>query len=632
MPVARFQMPDGRVARFEVPDGTTPEQAQAMIAQSLASQPDPSAPADPEQVAAAPTREERRAALIASNPGEYDPSSPEWKAKYGPTAGASTFQNVAAGAGKAVADTGRGLGQLLGKGLDAITTPQRSVSDLVTGGAGSTLSQRLGLPQYGDVAEARQRDEALMDTGGGIAGNIGGNVLMALVPGGVVKGAASGLGALRAAPAATNALTRVGQAISAPTTLRGAAALGAATSAVQPVVSESERGVNALLGAGTGAAGQGALNALARVVRPNTRPAVQSLLDEGVTPTPGQILGGAAQRVEEGLTSVPLVGDAIRGGQRRAVEDLNRAAVDRALAPIGQRLPRGVRGREAVEFAEDQLGARYNALTPRLTTQADGQFIQDIQQLRNSMGAGAIDPAMAQRFENILNNQVLVKFQGPNTTLTGQTLKDIESDLGHLWRQFRNSPDPDQRLLGDAIRETQDILRRTVERSNPHLAGELRAINQGWANFKRVQNAAGRVAAEEGVFSPAQLQGAVRAGDRSKDKAAFSRGNALMQDLSDPARSVLGSKVPDSGTPFRSLLALLAGGGLSAVGGIPGVAAAAAAPALYSRAGQNAMATLLARRPDAAVPVSNALRQIAPSAGRVATATANSRQRQTTTD
>lgn len=35
MPIARFQMPDGRIARFEVPEGTTPEQAQEMIAQSL---------------------------------------------------------------------------------------------------------------------------------------------------------------------------------------------------------------------------------------------------------------------------------------------------------------------------------------------------------------------------------------------------------------------------------------------------------------------------------------------------------------------------------------------------------------------------------------------------------------------
>lgn len=37
MPIARFQMPDGRVARFEVPEGTTPEQAQSMIEQSMAS-------------------------------------------------------------------------------------------------------------------------------------------------------------------------------------------------------------------------------------------------------------------------------------------------------------------------------------------------------------------------------------------------------------------------------------------------------------------------------------------------------------------------------------------------------------------------------------------------------------------
>lgn len=31
MPIARFQMPDGRIARFEVPEGTTPEEAQALM-------------------------------------------------------------------------------------------------------------------------------------------------------------------------------------------------------------------------------------------------------------------------------------------------------------------------------------------------------------------------------------------------------------------------------------------------------------------------------------------------------------------------------------------------------------------------------------------------------------------------
>jgi len=38
MPIARFQMPDGRVARFEVPEGTTPEAAQSLVQQELQNQ------------------------------------------------------------------------------------------------------------------------------------------------------------------------------------------------------------------------------------------------------------------------------------------------------------------------------------------------------------------------------------------------------------------------------------------------------------------------------------------------------------------------------------------------------------------------------------------------------------------
>lgn len=40
MTIARFQMPDGRIARFEVPEGTTPEQAQSMMGEYFAQQPE----------------------------------------------------------------------------------------------------------------------------------------------------------------------------------------------------------------------------------------------------------------------------------------------------------------------------------------------------------------------------------------------------------------------------------------------------------------------------------------------------------------------------------------------------------------------------------------------------------------
>jgi hypothetical protein len=35
MPIARFEMPDGRIARFEVPEGTSPEEAQSLVQQEL---------------------------------------------------------------------------------------------------------------------------------------------------------------------------------------------------------------------------------------------------------------------------------------------------------------------------------------------------------------------------------------------------------------------------------------------------------------------------------------------------------------------------------------------------------------------------------------------------------------------
>jgi hypothetical protein len=40
MPIARFQMPDGKIGRFEVPDGTSPEQAQELINSYVTSTPE----------------------------------------------------------------------------------------------------------------------------------------------------------------------------------------------------------------------------------------------------------------------------------------------------------------------------------------------------------------------------------------------------------------------------------------------------------------------------------------------------------------------------------------------------------------------------------------------------------------
>lgn len=495
-------------------------------------------------------------------------------------------QNVAAGAGKFVADTGQGLTQLL---HDSAAGLENTMPEPVRK-AGAWLNDKLGMDSAQDIqargraniAETRRLDAPLMETAGGKVGYVGGGIATApLLP------VASGY--------------------------KGAMGLGGLLGFSQPALDWQERAANTGIGVGAGGVGQGATNTLARLVRPNTSANVNALLKEGVTPTPGQVLGGAWQRAEEGLTSIPIVGDAIKAGQRRATEDMNRAAFNRALAPIGEKLPAKLQGRDAVEHTYGKLGDAYDALLPKMTTQADGQFATAIDDLKGMVSTGAMDPNAARAFERILQNDVLGKFQGQNT-ITGQTLKRIESDLTNQIKRFGLSQDADQRLVGDALKEVQSNLRALVQRTNPQYATELKAINEGYANFKRVQKAASVLGAEEGVFTAAQLQNAVRASDRSKDKARFAEGNALMQDLSEASKNVLGNRVPDSGTPYRTLTALAAGGGAQAALG-PGTAAAVmAAPLMYSRPGQNALAALLARRPDKAADVAELIRLMGPKA------------------
>ena len=87
---------------------------------------------------------------------------------------------------------------------------------------------------------------------------------------------------------------------------------------------------------------------------------------------------------------------------------------------------------------------------------------------------------------------------------------------------------------------------------NPARAPELRAANEAFANALRVEGGAGKIGSDQGVFTPDHLLSSVRQLDPSLRKGTFARGDALMQDLGDAGKAVLGNKVPDSGTPFEN--------------------------------------------------------------------------------
>lgn len=394
------------------------------------------------------------------------------------------------------------------------------------------------------------------------------------------------------------------------------AVTGGIGGALQPIFDPenfwSDKAVATATGAGAGLVAAPVMEGAARVISPAASKAAKPLLKEGITPTPGQLLGGMAKTAEEKAVSLPFIGDIVRSGQQSANVSLNRAAINRALAPINEKLPAGLAGRQAIDFAQTKLGAAYDSVLSKIgQVTPDQQLVAEFNQIGQQVQNLPKDKM--DQFVRVLRNEVAGRIK--NGTLPAEALKAAESNLGQISRGYLKSQDYDQRQLGKAIQEAQQALRQMVQRQAPQFAEELQKINQGWANFMRPQRAATSVGAQEGVFSAAQLHSAVKAMDPSRNKAAFARGQALMQDLSEPAKAMMTPAVANSGTADRALLAYMLANPVKATGLF---AASLPASALYSDLGRRAAAAAIARRPEGAEAAADWVRRFAPIGGLLA--------------
>lgn len=412
-------------------------------------------------------------------------------------------------------------------------------------------------------------------------------------------------------PANLAIATSVPAAATLPARIATGAAAGAAFGGLAPVA-EGDFADQKAKQMGMGAVLGGALpvvtGGVARMISPNAskNPNVALLQREGVQPTVGQALGGRMNALEEKLQSVPLVGDRISIMRQRGLEQFNRAALNRATSPVGKQV-KGI-GREGVAEAKGALSQAYDDLLPKLQFKADGQFSAEFSSLQNMVAAGLPD-AEAKLFNRVVQKQLLGKMT-PAGTMSGETFKTVESELRRLAKGYKGDASFDKRQIGDALDELVSSMRASLSRANPAQADELAQINKGYANYARVRDAASRVGAEEGVFTPAQLQSAVRAADKSVGKGKFATGNAFMQDLSEAGKAVLGSKVPNSFTTDR---ALIAGGALGSYFVNPAIPAGLiGASGLYTAPVQNALRFLLTSRPQAANALADSVRKSAP--------------------
>lgn len=369
----------------------------------------------------------------------------------------------------------------------------------------------------------------------------------------------------------------------------------------------TDKGYQTAGGAAVGGALNPVLGAAGAAIAPKVSTAAQYLMDKGITPTIGQIMGGPAKALEEKATSIPGVGDAITNAYARGLRQFNSVALNSALEPIGAATDKV--GRAGVDDVATKLGSAYDQVLPRLNLKLNDQLAQGILDAK-----AGLQPQQATQFDNIIGNQ-FNKF-GDTDTLTGDTLKGFQSEITNEAKGYGGDASYDQQKLGQALDKVGFAIRDNLQDSNPQDAKLLQNINQGYAQYARLRTA-GQMAKSDRGFTPAELATAIRQNDQSVGNGAFARGDALLQNLSDPAVETLGSKYPDSGTAGRhaveAIAATMVGHAAAPDVVLPAAMASGAASVPYLTEGtQKLAAALLSKRPGFARPVSDAAQALAP--------------------
>lgn len=447
-------------------------------------------------------------------------------------------------------------GQTLGgKGIVPWITGGVSYVDALLDGRDAGIASQAGRDATRDTMDAYQRENPVANFGLQLLGGL----------------ATPGLGA---------AGNYVADAAGAERLAR-ASAVGGATGMGSGLLNSSgdlnNRLQQTLVGGAVGAGSAGILDsATQRLLGGATKAATASpsaarlMSREGVDLTPGMMaqdirgIGPILRSLEEGASSIPFAGSPIAGARQQTVESFNRAAINRALEPLGETLPKNVRaGYDSIEHAQGAVSRAYDRALEGVSFKPTQSFYDDLGQTINQTLADAGVPQSRQLSQQI-RDRVFRNMEYSDSSINGPQFKAIESELGTLASEALESTDGATRALGRSYQRVQEAMRSGLREQNPDAAAQLKDANGAYARLMRVERAAASTAsqANDGVFSPTQLGQAV---GQMGSRRASARGDALMQDLAVAGRNVIPSRVGDSGTATRGAVTGLMAGAASGV-------------------------------------------------------------------
>lgn len=470
------------------------------------------------------------------------------------------------------------IGKLQLKGYDVSSLVQQeagkmalegmSGTDKFFAGAGKFVSdvgqgvrQMVGLEEQGDVDATRARDQPLLGTGAGMAGNLAGG-LASTVPATFIPGA--------------NALV-------------GSTAIGAGLGLTQPTATGESRALNFGVGVAGGSLGYGAGRLLGKAVTPAQRQVTPQQTRSiaggqrlGMQVTPGVRSGSPGFRgLEASMESYPFTSGPIKG-----IKAMNQSVLNRAAAKsIG-------------ENTDEMTGEVLSAARTRIGSVFDS--VEQIKAIPVDQSVATKLAAIETKYRGLLDRPLteydVVKdiYANLGRQITGKQYNDWQSQLGKIARSKftggRSEPN-----VGFALMEAKNALddAASLVMSGPQKQA-FNTARQQWRNLVMLET--GNVVNEQ----TGDVSGRLLANVLSrKDKSGFRLGGNA-SDLYDATRFYKATPgiVGDSGTATRSSIPWMIG--QSALGGLAGgqvsddpriQAAGFAAPlalGLLSRGGQAA--------------------------------------------
>ena len=342
----------------------------------------------------------------------------------------------------------------------------------------------------------------------------------------------------------------------------------AATSAALAPEDRMQAAQGGAIGGALGNVAGKAISSAGGLLRGKVTPEAQALMNQGIdVPAWKATSSNAVRSMFEAGKGLPLVKQAIQAEELRAFQGMNKLLSKESTPPTLIKNADGTSswkaeplqnqvGPKAVSELSERFDKAYKEVYGNQKITPDEMFVNEINKITKE--TGDYFPAISSEFNGTLKQvgDILTagskesgatgqyaQFGRPATPdAVQQALRTIDERINGAWRRGNAELAEQLENLRGSI---ADLRSRNVPEANKEAMAQ---INKAYTSFKPYQRASGSLgAAKQEYVSPQQMANALRAGDKSPDKAAFARGNLPNQERVMQAQRVLGSELPEVG-------------------------------------------------------------------------------------